>query len=99
MCCACGGRKPLISRTLSTPGLRRDEGGRGRFLPRALSRCSALAFVVFVDITGALSISVEAASEDRQETPASFIAKPPFVCDYVTTDLDARRCQRAAPRR
>src|ERR1700720_3265540 len=51
-------------------------GGRGRFMPRSFSRCSALAFVVFVDITGSPWISLEAASGDGQETPASFVAKP-----------------------
>jgi len=27
------------------------------------------------------------------------LQSPPFICDYITTDLDARRHQRAAPRR
>src|SRR5258706_4673369 len=45
-------------------------------MPRSFSRRSAPAFVVFVDITGSPWLSLEAASEDRQETPAYFVAKP-----------------------
>src|SRR6267378_5863679 len=48
-------------------------GGRGRSMPRSFSRCSALALVVFVDTTGSPWISLEVASGDRQETPASAV--------------------------
>jgi len=66
-------------------------------MPRSFSRCSALALVVFVDTTGSPWISLEVASGDQHQTPASALhlrlhhhrprCAPPSTCRHLAGDL------------
>jgi len=67
-------------------------------MPRSFSRCRHWRSLCSWTLPVLQDIS-RAACGDRRKRLPPLLQSLPFICDYITTDLDARRRQRATPRR